>query len=165
MQFAISLQHRELEHYILYCSENDEFKNGINKSGVHWIDCACLVYKMRGCYNKGVYIQLIRSTTRRYFRGRRHGPAWKCIYPKINLQRNARNHGNVTKRTCELHERAINSKKGSYCHGPFVLEKHIGKALISVEDLRQGWVSYNGPLSKIILPAAPVKIAVTEWPA
>jgi len=38
---------------------------------------------MGGCYNKGVYIQLIRSTTRRYFRGRRHGPAWKCIYRKI----------------------------------------------------------------------------------
>jgi len=88
---------------------------------------------------------------------------------KINLQRNARNHGNLTKTTCELRKRAINSKKRSYCHGPFVLEKHIGKDLISVEDLRQGWASYNGPqagsgpLSKIIRPAAPVKIAVTEW--
>jgi len=31
---------------------------------------------------KGVYVQVIRSTTRRYFRGRQHGSAWKCIYPK-----------------------------------------------------------------------------------
>jgi len=90
---------------------------------------------------------------------------------KINLQRNARNHGYLTKTTCELHERAINSKKRSHCHGPFVFEKHIRKALISVEDLRQGWVSYNDPqarsgsLSKIIRNAVPVKIAVTEWPA
>jgi len=90
---------------------------------------------------------------------------------KIKLQRNARNHGNLTKATCELHERAINSKKRSHCHGPFVLEKHKGKALIYVEDLRQEWASYNGPqarsglLRKFIRPAAPVKIAVTEWPA
>jgi len=33
-----------------------------------------------GYYNKGVYVQVIRSTTRRYFRWRQHGPAWKCIY-------------------------------------------------------------------------------------
>jgi len=31
-------------------------------------------------YNKRFYAQLIRSTTRRYFRGRQKGPAWKCIY-------------------------------------------------------------------------------------
>jgi len=33
-----------------------------------------------GYYNKGVYVQLVRSTTRRCFRGRLHGPAWKCTY-------------------------------------------------------------------------------------
>jgi len=27
-----------------------------------------------GYYNKGVYVQLIRSTIRRYFRGRQPGP-------------------------------------------------------------------------------------------
>jgi len=37
------------------------------------MDCACLVHKICGCYNKGVYVQLIRSTTRRYFQGRQHG--------------------------------------------------------------------------------------------
>jgi len=26
----------------------------------------------------------IRSTARRYFRRRQHGPAWKCIHPKKN---------------------------------------------------------------------------------
>jgi len=27
-------------------------------------------------------VQVIRSTARRYFRGRQHGPAWKSLYPK-----------------------------------------------------------------------------------
>jgi len=27
------------------------------------------------CCKKGVYVQIIRSTARRYFRGRQHGPA------------------------------------------------------------------------------------------
>jgi len=43
----------------------------------------------------GAYVQIIRSTARRYFRGRQHGPAWKCIYPKNKPNKNARNHGNV----------------------------------------------------------------------
>jgi len=43
------------------------------------MDCACLFHKIWGYYNKGVYVQLIRSTTRGYFWGRQHGPAWKCI--------------------------------------------------------------------------------------
>jgi len=42
---------------------------------------------------KGVYVQLIRSTTRRYFRGWQNGPAWKCIYTKNKSRKNARNHG------------------------------------------------------------------------
>jgi len=61
------------------------------------------------------FVQLIRSTTRRHFRGRKHGPAWKCIYPKRKpIKKNSRNHGNLTKRTSELHERAINCKKRSH---------------------------------------------------
>ena len=40
--------------------------------------------KIRGYYyyKKRVYVQVIRSTARRYFRERQHGPAWKCLYPK-----------------------------------------------------------------------------------
>jgi len=56
---------------------------------------------------KRVYVQVIRSTVRRCFRGRQHGPAWKCVYPKNKPTKNAWNHGNSTKRTSELHERAI----------------------------------------------------------
>jgi len=41
-----------------------------------------------------VYLQVIRSTARRYFRGRQHSPTWKCIYPKNNPTKNARFHGN-----------------------------------------------------------------------
>jgi len=48
-----------------------------------------------GYYNKGIYVQLIRSTTRRYFRRRQHGPAWKCMYPKNKPAKNARIHGNL----------------------------------------------------------------------
>jgi len=46
------------------------------------MNCACLVHKIYGYYKKGVYTQLIRSTTGRYFRKQQHGPAWKCIYQK-----------------------------------------------------------------------------------
>jgi len=51
---------------------------------------------------------VIRSTARRYFRGLQHCPAWTCI-PTSEKQtyKNARNHGNFTKRNSELHERAI----------------------------------------------------------
>jgi len=31
---------------------------------------------------KGICVEVIRSTARRYFRGRQNGPAWKCIHPK-----------------------------------------------------------------------------------
>jgi len=35
------------------------------------MECACLVHTICGYYyNKGVYVQVIRSTARRYFRGR-----------------------------------------------------------------------------------------------
>jgi len=59
-------------------------------------------------YKKGVYVHVIRSTARRYFRGLQHCPAWTCI-PTSEKQtyKNARNHGNFTKRNSELHERAI----------------------------------------------------------
>jgi len=47
------------------------------------VDCACLVHKIYGYsyYEKGAYVEIIRSRDRRYFRGRQHCPAWKCIYP------------------------------------------------------------------------------------
>jgi len=38
---------------------------------------------------------MIRSTTRRYFWGRQHGPLRKCIYPKNKPNKNARNHENL----------------------------------------------------------------------
>ena len=40
----------------------------------------------------------------------------KNIYPKIKPDKNARNTGNLTKKTSELHERGIHSKKKSHCH-------------------------------------------------
>jgi len=46
-----------------------QLRNGINKPWVHWMDCACLVHKICGYYNKGVYVNLIRSTRWRYFGG------------------------------------------------------------------------------------------------
>jgi len=46
------------------------------------MDSARLVHKIDGYYSKEVYVQLIRSTTTRYFRWRQHHPAWKRIYPK-----------------------------------------------------------------------------------
>jgi len=38
-------------------------------------------------YKKGVYVQVIRSTARRYFRERQHGPASTCIYQKKNYKK------------------------------------------------------------------------------
>ena len=67
-------------------------------------------------YKKGVYVQVVRSTAKQYFRERQHGPALKCIYPKNKPTENARTHGYLPKRASELHERAINSKKRSQCH-------------------------------------------------
>jgi len=54
-----------------------------------------LVHKTCGYYKKGVNVQLIRSTSRRYFQERKHRSAWKCIYPKIKPTKNAWNHGNL----------------------------------------------------------------------
>jgi len=71
------------------------------------MDCACLVHKICGCCEKGVYVQLIRSTNKRYFQERQHGPEWKCIYPWNEPTKNARNRGNSTNRTYELHEETI----------------------------------------------------------
>jgi len=62
--------------------------------------CACLVCKIYGYYNKGVYVQLIRSTTK----AATHS-CMKSIYPKIKLHKNTRNHTNLIKRTSQLHER------------------------------------------------------------
>jgi len=59
------------------------------------MDCACLVKKLGVTYKKRVYVQVIRSTAGRYFRGRQHGPAWKSLYPKNKPTKNARNRGNL----------------------------------------------------------------------
>jgi len=78
------------------------------------MDCVYLIHKICSyCYlKKGVYV----PTARRYFEGRQHGPLWKCIYPKNKPTTNGSNHGNLTKRTSKLRERAINSKKRLQCH-------------------------------------------------
>ena len=91
------------------------------------MDWVCLFHKICGYYyyKKGVYVQVIRSTVRRCFRGRQHVPAWKCIHPKNKPTKNARNHENLTKRT-EQHERAINSKKRS-------------QAICSLEECKKGF--------------------------
>jgi len=49
------------------------------------MDYACLVRKICGYYSTGVYVQIIRSTTRRYFRGQ-HGPVlWRlCSIGALN---------------------------------------------------------------------------------
>ena len=77
-----------------------------------WIVLVCSTkYVITVIINKGVYIQVIRSTARRYFLGQQHGPTWKCIHPKNKPTNNARNHGNLTKRTSELHKRATIPRK------------------------------------------------------
>ena len=109
--------YRGWKHYLFYCLENENFKTAwISLVSTEWIVLVWL--KIRGYYyyKKGVYVQVIRSTPRRYFRERQHGPAWKSLCPKNKPPKNARNHGNLTKRTSQLHERAINSKKTSLCH-------------------------------------------------
>jgi len=108
---GLALWHRGLKHYILYCIAYKMTTSKRHyKPCVHWMDCACLVHKRfrRYYYKKGVYEQFVRSTLRRYFGGQQHVAAWKCIYPKNKI---ARNRGNLTKRTSELHEKAINFKK------------------------------------------------------
>ena len=74
--------------------------------------CACVVCKIYGYYNKGVYVQLIRSTTKAATRS-----CMKSIYPKLKLHKKTRNHRYLIKRTSQLHERPRkNSKKRSHCH-------------------------------------------------
>jgi len=54
------------------------------------MDRFCLVHTICGYYyyEKGFYVQVIRSTIRQHFWGRQHGPTWKCIYPwKTNLRK------------------------------------------------------------------------------
>ena len=66
--FTISL--RGLKHCTFCIAWKITTWKGISKPCVHWMDCACLFHKMCGYYNKGVYVQLVRSTTRGYFWGR-----------------------------------------------------------------------------------------------
>jgi len=121
---------RGLKHYILYCLENDNFKAAwISSVSTEWIVLVSFIKYVATYDKKGVYVQVVRSTARRYFRERQQGPTWTWIHPKIKPTKNARNHGNLTKRTSELRERTINSKKRSQCHLSF---RRIGKALISI---------------------------------
>jgi len=61
------------------------------------MDCGCLFEKhvVIITIKKGDYVHVIRSTARRHFRERQHGPAWKCIHPKNKPTKNATNHGNL----------------------------------------------------------------------
>jgi len=74
------------------------------------MDCACLFLEICGYYyyKKGVYAQVIRSTLDDAFESGNTVPH-ECMHPKN--KKNARNRGNLLKRTSELHETAINSKK------------------------------------------------------
>jgi len=67
----------------------------MNQPCVHLMGCTSSVHKICGYYTKGVYVQLIRSTTRRYFQGWQHGPPRICMYPKNRPTKNARIHGNL----------------------------------------------------------------------
>ena len=58
-------------------------------------------------------------------------PHEKKIYSQKKTTSNVKNYGNFGKRTSELHERAKQIAVS------FVLEKNVGKALISIEDLKQ----------------------------
>ena len=84
------------------------------------MDCACLFNKVCGYYKNGVYVQLIRSTTRRYLRGRQHGPAGKCINPKNKpakkLEITEILYNEESFRASVPQEKTINSKKISHCH-------------------------------------------------
>jgi len=51
------------------------------------MDCGCLFHKICGYYNKGVYVQLLISTTRQYFFGLQHAPEWNVHTRKPNLQK------------------------------------------------------------------------------
>jgi len=60
-----------------------------------WIVLVCSIKYVVTVTKKGVYIQVIRSTARRYFWGQQHVPTWKCIHPKTKPAKTARNHGNL----------------------------------------------------------------------
>jgi len=53
------------------------------------MDCACLVHKINGCYHyrKGVYVQIIITIDRRYFREQHTVPHENVYIPKSNLQK------------------------------------------------------------------------------
>jgi len=96
------------------------------------MDYASLVNKISGYYNKGVYIQLIRSTTRWHFQERQHTHAWRCTCPENKPTKYAKNHKKLTKKTFEIAQKSYKFRKIIL---PFVLEKRVGKAFIYVEDL------------------------------
>ena len=97
------------------------------------MDCACLVHEICGNYNKGVYVRLIRSTTKNIFDGGNTLPHENLYIRKINLQK--------TQESQKFNEENLWITRKSYKFQeqialPFFLEKNVGKPLIYVEDLR-----------------------------
>jgi len=76
----------------------------------------------------------------------------KRTYPKNKPTKNGKNHGNLTKRTSELHEKAINSRKKIAL--TFVLKKNVGKSLMS-EDLSKAIAEPGLHHKRYILERAP----------
>jgi len=96
------------------------------------MDCACLVHKTYGYYNNRVYVQLIRSTTGSIFEGGNTVPDENVYILKINLQK--------SQEITEIQRRELKSYNIQETIAlQFVLEKHVGKAFIFVENLRQSW--------------------------
>jgi len=61
--FTISLYHAGLKHSFVLLGKW-QLENGIHKPCVYWMNCACLIHKLYGYYNKDVYVQTDRSTTK-----------------------------------------------------------------------------------------------------
>jgi len=75
--YVVQVWHKGLKHYVLYCLENDDFKTAqISPVSTEWIVLVWFIkYVVTITISKGVYVQVIRSTAKRYFRERQHGPA------------------------------------------------------------------------------------------
>ena len=96
-----------------------QLQNCLNKPFVHRMDCACLVHKICGYYyynKRGLCTgNQTDSLTIFSMEATRSRIKMYSMYPKSEPIKNARNHGNLPKRTSELHEKAKNSKKRSQC--------------------------------------------------
>jgi len=116
-------------------------QNGINKAGVYWMDCACLVYKICSYYNKAAYVRLLYDQMYNWtiFSRAATRPAWKCIHPKHEPATNAGYHGNLTKATSEPLERIKNSRKDR-------------TAICSLEECRKGFINLCWRSQAIVEP-------------